>query len=319
MHRTFRRLLAHAEGASQFVIAVNLDIRGFSAFSRQVESPDSAVFIKKVYMKLIDDYFASASFFKPTGDGLLIIIPYTERTVAEVAARTVDICLRLLEDFSGFCANDAMVNFKVPKAVGIGLSRGTACCLASDATILDYSGRVLNLASRLMDLARPTGVVFDADFGLNLLQKEQRKKFVKETVFVRGIAEREPIEIFYTKGRTVISPVNKQPLEKINWRTITDEKTQREIENIGGNFIYRLESEPVDPKQIGIQISYASVVGGQTQKGIQTYRDLKAFKYSLDSGQAIVSVDFGKVAHILRADAVRPECSVQIQIRYPDR
>lgn len=78
MHREFKELLKDATGMSEYVIAVNLDIRGFSSFSKKVESPDVALFIKKVYSKLLDGYFPNASFFKPTGDGLLLTIPYNE-------------------------------------------------------------------------------------------------------------------------------------------------------------------------------------------------------------------------------------------------
>ena len=81
MHREFRELLEKATGFSEFVVAINVDIRGFSPFSKTVESPEVAMFIKRVYMKLIDEYFSNASFFKPTGDGLLVILPYTEENL----------------------------------------------------------------------------------------------------------------------------------------------------------------------------------------------------------------------------------------------
>ena len=57
----------------------------------------------------------------------------------------------------------------------IGISRGTVCRLVSKGKTLDYSGRVVNLASRLMDDARPSGVVFDASVGIDLLSEEQAK------------------------------------------------------------------------------------------------------------------------------------------------
>jgi class 3 adenylate cyclase len=173
MHREFRELLEDATSVSKFVIAVNLDIRGFSLFSKKVESAEAAMFIKRVYMRLIDDYFTSASFLKPTGDGLLITILYTEDNLPDVAKSTVDCCLKVLENFGTLCSNDPMINFEVPTKVGIGLSRGAACGLVSeDNKILDYSGRPLNVASRLMDFARPTGIVMDAVFGLEILSNE---------------------------------------------------------------------------------------------------------------------------------------------------
>ena len=57
MHTQFRGHLENAKGQSEFIIAVNLDIRGFSSFSKNVESPDVAMYIKRIYMKLIDNYF----------------------------------------------------------------------------------------------------------------------------------------------------------------------------------------------------------------------------------------------------------------------
>jgi class 3 adenylate cyclase len=169
MHREFKELLKDATGMSEYVIAVNLDIRGFSSFSKKVESPDVAVFIKKVYLKLLDGYFPNASFFKPTGDGLLLTIPYNESNLQANVRQTIDSSLEITKTFCTFCENDPMITFETPKKIGIGLSRGTACCLISQDKIMDYSGRVLNLASRLMDVARPSGIVFDAVFGEGLL------------------------------------------------------------------------------------------------------------------------------------------------------
>ena len=64
----FRKKLEHAEGRSEFVIAVICDIRGFSAFSTSHESPDTAMFIKRFYLTLLDDYFTQGvHFFLPVG------------------------------------------------------------------------------------------------------------------------------------------------------------------------------------------------------------------------------------------------------------
>src|SRR5574341_1309548 len=111
MHREFRQLLKKATGHSEFVIAINLDIRGFSSFSKAVDSPEAALFLKKIYTKLIEDYFPDASFFKPAGDGLLIIIPYDEENLAKIIAKTIGTCGLLLAEFGSLCANEPMINF----------------------------------------------------------------------------------------------------------------------------------------------------------------------------------------------------------------
>jgi hypothetical protein len=63
----FGKKLEYAEGRSEFVISAICDIRGFSAFSTHHESPDTAMFIKRFYVKLLDDSFRQAVFAKPMG------------------------------------------------------------------------------------------------------------------------------------------------------------------------------------------------------------------------------------------------------------
>ena len=50
MHTIFKESLKNAIGVAKFVIAINIDVRGFSSFSKQVESPESALFIKKIFI-----------------------------------------------------------------------------------------------------------------------------------------------------------------------------------------------------------------------------------------------------------------------------
>lgn len=318
MHREFKNRLKDAEGASEFVVAVNLDIRGFSAFSKNVESPDVAVFIKKVYLKLIDEYFPGASFFKPTGDGLLIIIPYTEEQLERVARDTIKSCLKVLTEFGTFTATDPMINFEVPSRLGIGLSRGTACCLSSRRRVLDYSGRVLNLATRLMDLARPSGIVFDTDFGIELLSDTQQKLFASDSVYIKGIAEREPIQIHYTRDLTTISVLNKRPLDKVKWNTVKETQTLREIKKVRGRFRYRLESEPIDPGEIEVIISHPSVSKGVREKGVFSYFSFSAFEYYSEAGKPLVRIQFDALAKRLESKGVRLGCPVEIKIVYPE-
>ncbi len=123
MHREFRKLLEKATGASRTVLVVNADVRDFSVFSTKVESSDIALYIKRLYIKLIDEYFSNAAFYKPTGDGLLIVIPYDEETLQKTIAQTLRSCFRLLDKFGTLCTKDPMINFPVPQNIGIGLSR----------------------------------------------------------------------------------------------------------------------------------------------------------------------------------------------------
>lgn len=54
MHRTLRKLLPDAVGESQWVVAANVDIRGFTTYSLSRDSAETALYLKKVYVSVID-------------------------------------------------------------------------------------------------------------------------------------------------------------------------------------------------------------------------------------------------------------------------
>lgn len=319
MHRQFRKLLDSATGASEYIIALNLDIRGFSAFSKRVDSLDVAVFIRKAYIRIIDLYFTGASFYKSTGDGLFVIIPFEEKTLQPTLRKTVDLCFKLINEFEGFFVKDPMVTFDVPGKIGIGITRGSACCIYSGTKKIDYSGRILNQASRLMDLARPSGVVFDSSFGFELLTEEQKALFSKEGVYLRGIAEREPIEVYYSHSYTKISELSKQPIEHVKWEKIVDRRKLKEIQAIGSNFIFSLPKKPVNNKDIKIKISHNSIVKGKASKILETLFDFSDYAYYVEAGEPKISVNYVVLASKLKAAGVTPRTPVTITIYYPVR
>lgn len=319
MHRVFKKLLEDATGISEFVIVVNLDIRGFSSFCKTVESPAVAMFIKRVYMKIIDDYFHNLSFFKSTGDGLLMMIPYGEDNLQDTIRKTINSCFQIQRDFGSLCANDPMISFDVPGRVGIGLSRGTACRLVSKDKILDYSGRVLNLASRLMDLARPAGIVFDTDFGIELLSDKKIELFDKESVYIKGIAEREPIDIYYTKNLTRILSLSKQPLEKIRWNEVNDTKKLREIKDYRPAFLYNLPTEPLDQDEVEVKVTHPLVVRGKKQVGVRNRFSFSDFECLSEANKPRIRINFDSLAKRLEANGVKVGWNVSIKIMYRER
>lgn len=258
MHRQFRKLLENATGISQYIVAINLDIRGFTPFCQTVDSVEVATYIAKVYMKIIDDYFSNVSFYKPTGDGLLLVIGYDEESLKEIVNSTVKSCLKLLEDFEDLCKGEAMINFPTPSKIGIGITRGSACCITSEEKILDYSGKVLNLASRLMDIARPSGIVLDSGLGIDLLPHEEKELFLEDAVYVRGIAEEEPITVYYTKEYTLISGIHKYPIKEPKWKKVTHAITLKDFKHFD-LFVLPLKYKPLDARQIRIEISFDHV------------------------------------------------------------
>ena len=141
MHRELQKLLATAEGQSQFVVAIFLDVRGFSSFAKIAESSESALFLKSAYLTILSEYFPAADFFKPTGDGLLVIRRFQSETLKAIVQDSIAESVRLVTDFPDICRNDPMVNFDVPGGLGIGVARGAATALVSQDQTLDYSGR----------------------------------------------------------------------------------------------------------------------------------------------------------------------------------
>lgn len=316
MHREFRELLEKAIGESDFIIAVNIDIRGFSTFSMTVDSAETAIFIKKVYKKLIDEHFPNASFIKPTGDGLLIIIPYSEENLMKVVQTTITKCFTVLQEFGTFCLNDPMINYKVPQKVGIGLSRGAACRLVSEGKIIDYSGKVINLASRLMDLARPSGIVFDGSFGIDILQDEVIKLFSEDNVYIRGIAEREPIEIYYTKENTNIMQINKQPFGEIKWKSVKETTTLKDIK-LSESFVYEIPSVPIDEEEIKLKVTFPKVVRGKKHEKFISFISFEKIEYFLEKGEPRLRVNYKELAKQLMGIGIKNNWEILLEIIYP--
>lgn len=264
MHREFRELLEDAKGVSQQIVAINLDIRGFTPFCEGKDSFDVAAYIARVYMKIIDGYFSNATFYKPTGDGLLIVV-LCEEEVKVTVDKIIESCLKLVGDFGNLCEGEEIIYFPTPEKIGIGIARGSACCIVSDDKILDYSGKVLNLASRLMDIARPSGIVFHSSIGFHLLSDEHKKLFEKDDkVYIRGIAEEKPMTIYYTRTLTLIPSYTKTPIREPIWKneeyagTLEDCLTTKS--HGATAVILALDQEPLDKSQIFVRISLT--VGG---------------------------------------------------------
>ena len=315
MHREFLKLLEEATGVSEFVIAVNLDIRGFTPFCQSVESLQVATYVTKVYSKIINGYFKNASYYKPTGDGLIIIIPYDRENLKEIANQTIESCLNLLENFASLCVGNHMINFPTPEKIGIGLTRGSACCIRSGDKTLDYSGRILNLASRLMDVARPSGIVFDESFGIDLLS-EKRELFSEEMVYVRGVAEENPMEIYYTKRYTLIPDSYKKPLKEPKWKTERRNylfKTLKRLKSLRLD----LDKKPLDENKITVTISHKNPEIKGFRKLYHYSIDYDEIKYERKGNTSYVLIDMVAVKEFLEEKGVTRDMEIRIDVIYP--
>src|SRR5260370_17512510 len=73
LHERFRELLGSARAETCQVVATFVDIRGFSTFTAQGESFDTALYLRSVFSTILAVHFPDATFFKSPGAALLII------------------------------------------------------------------------------------------------------------------------------------------------------------------------------------------------------------------------------------------------------
>ena len=261
MSGDYRALLKTAKLEHAFVVALFVDIRDFSSYGKTVESPVMALFITKVYTKLIDEYFTNASFIKPTGDGLLIVFACKPEDLKEVSRKAIETSLSVVRDFGSFKADEPLL-LGAPDKVGIGISMGAACRLVAEGKELDYCGRPLNLASRLTDMARPSGVVFDGDVGI-AIPNSVEDQFWKMTVYAPGIAPARPgILVYYTKEFTSIPLIYTSPLEDLQWRTTNFYCTFSQLKKQAntGAFALGLSKKVSDFRLVQIRVTYPKSV-----------------------------------------------------------
>ena len=304
------RALPKAEGRSEFVIVVVADVRGFSEFSRRHESPDIAMYIKRLYQQLMIKYFFAANFVKPTGDGLLMTFPYSETTLHEVAKLVIESCVQCLSEFSSICRDDPMINFEVPEAIGFGIARGTACCLYSGQQILDYSGHLLNLASRLMDLARPSGIVIDGNFLKEVLPDSHRNSFKKQNVYLRSLAEDTPITVLYLTDYVRIPDSALNPMRGDNWRTITRTETFAKTSRESGRIRMSLEALPISDAKVKVNIWYRPKKGGRHRWGFNSYRVEQI------GPSSFIFLDRLKLKEMLASAKLGPRSEFTIEVHY---
>lgn len=245
----------NANGRSDFVIVVVCDIRGFSSFSKDHEAPDIAMFCKRFFVKLLEEYFVDADFAKSTGDGMLLLFKYSEDNLHELADQVLTNCMKVVRDFPSMMKNDSMINYAVPDAVGFGIVRGTAFCLYSDHEVVDYSGQILNLASRLNEFARPQGIVVDGSFMMSVIPEQLRGSFYSQMVFIKGISDELPREVFCSND--VVIPVEaKLPEKRSELRTADHKVTVAFVKKMPENVSIKLPEEPLSTRPCTARVQW---------------------------------------------------------------
>jgi len=321
MSTVWTDLLEEAKGRSEYVIAINIDIRGFTPFSLSVESIDLGQYIKRLYAKILSKYFPDAVFSKPMGDGLFIIYYYEEESVKEMVNKIVQKCINLEKEFHSLLKDDPMIVFNTPSKIGIGVTRGTTCCIYNGDNIIDYSGKILNHAARLMEKARPSGVICDYISFYNILNDDLSKLFEEESACLRGVAESEPIKILVQKNKVKISEIDRRPLNEVIWEIVNKEYSVRYIKSAKEWFSISLDKKPLNKNEIYVEIRCNTYRDGELVEGMATFEEYditsQLIQFQQRGPNNYIKFNFILLREEFQMDSMPDEETVRFEISYP--
>jgi len=307
----FQKKLSDAQGRSEFIIAIVCDIRGFSHFSTIHESTDLAMFIKRFYKRLLEGYFSSAVFAKPTGDGLFLIFRYEEATLEKVSESVLSMCFKAMEDFPTMFRDDPMINFTTPENLGFGVVRGAVCCLYSGEEILDYSGQLLNLAARLNDLARPKGVVVDGTYLEQIIPKNLKGRFRQQRAYIRSLAEETPREVFCS-NEVVLPGYAQSPFTSYKWIIHKKEFSVKELTTISGYYGMPLKKEILARDKTKLAFHYPN----PKLDGFEIYREYDTYECYKDAKGQHLRIELDRAKKFLKEEQLPEERTVRFEFQY---
>ena len=182
------------------VLIIFVDIRGFTDWAERVEN---AAFLDKFiqnWHKILDKYFSKPGYkVKNLGDGAMVIQEITQKTSAELLKAILRDTLKKIQntikDFAELCKKfSEEEGTKIPLVLGWGIVKGPVKSINGD-----YIGSDINKCSRYCDIARPFGIVIDADDfqKLPVLAKDQGMDFSRQTRLLKGI--RDEADVWVTK------------------------------------------------------------------------------------------------------------------------
>ena len=145
----------------------------------------------------------------------------------------------------------------------------------------------MNLSARLNDLARPSGVVLDGNFALELFAPEQVDQFSPHHVYLRGVAEDSTVEILAQKTSVIIPASAAIPLEEENWQEEKKSFTCEEVRNLTYNWAQILKFPAIVGK-LKVEVMFPK----PTVKGVSTTAELREITYTAKpKPKVVVKID----------------------------
>lgn len=178
------------------VLVMFCDFRGFTRqtsdrrLSPEAGSKVASHLYKHVvrFCSTIKPHGTPPPFFKPAGDGLLVVWELPKSDIKRILNMIISEIIHMHDEFS---LPPDLVPVTIQARLGIGATRGAAACIkvrqgnSENSVFEDYFGYPVNLASKLQNLARPSGVVLDKR-SLEVLGKDLLAKFDFDSRYVAG-------------------------------------------------------------------------------------------------------------------------------------
>lgn len=310
-----RALLAEARGENEWVVASMIDIRGFTSYP--MEAVQAALFLQLVYLRILDEYVREDAFVKLTGDGVLVVEPYTPGELGLALDDAVGRWLKLDTEFPRIAAGNPEIRFPVPTKIGIGVDHGAASRLLSGEVTIDFFGTPLNTSARLCDLARPRGIVIS---DTTAMESALRRRFGRQAgVYLKGMGESAQRTVYYLKRETVIPAYALQPFDEPEFEQDSHDVAVTILRRLAGNvttYDLDLRSRPLD-HDLSVRVWY-------TLRGLvgRAYSDLEAgthYRYELDPNGPTVRFFTVALLEKLEEQGVGPRSSVVLSVRYRKR
>ncbi len=242
---------------------------------------------------------------------MLIVFRHDEKNLPQVSELVFSQCFKALKDFHRMFTDIPILNYPPPEAIGFGVARGSASYLLVGEEILDYSGKLLNLAARLNELARPLGIVVDGNYQYEVIPKKFRKKFKNKSVYLRGIAEEVPISIFFSEQVSIhTSALN--PIKEHEWKFAFKEKTVAELNVMDGQYEVQLPNPPLFPQMITAEFGWPDL---KVKNNFVT-KKCSLISHKVDAFGNSVIFDLDEVKAMIKdAELVGPE-TVHFRVHY---
>ena len=179
------------------------------------------------------------------------------------------------------------------------MARGTACCLHSGNTIIDYSGHLLNLAARLTELARPSGIVIDAAFQKGIIPPDYRNRFEDAEVYIRSIAESTAIPVFILEDSVKLPKQALEPIEAKRWMAHRRNFKVPELRKLGQLFRISLPSKADKHEPLKVRFQHPMMRGGHVVQGYSTINEFAKYTVDYAHDNTIVVADLHAAADII--------------------